>query len=189
MWQKKLYKIRCVWIGSVIINIIIIIFASNSCAASVPKEYQIKAVFLYNLANFVRWPATVFNGQEPFQICILGNDPFGEVLDYTVESQEARGQPFKVKRFSKAARLESCHIVFISQSEEDHLHNILDMLTPNPILTVSDIDDFSRKGGMIEFFKYKNKIRLSINIDILEEAKLKADANLLKLSKIIHSKD
>ena len=40
-------------------------------------EYQVKAVFLFNFAKFVEWPATAFkSANEPIRICLLGQNPF-----------------------------------------------------------------------------------------------------------------
>ena len=51
-------------------------------------EYQLKAVFLFNFAQFVEWPASAFPKPDtPLGICILGEDPFGSYLDETVRGR------------------------------------------------------------------------------------------------------
>ena len=55
------------------------------------KEYQIKAAFLFNFAQFVEWPPTAFtNADAPFCIGVLGDDPFGAALDETVQGENSR---------------------------------------------------------------------------------------------------
>ena len=46
-----------------------------------PSEYQLKAVFLYNFAKFVKWPAESFaDADSPIILGILGVDPFGAAI-------------------------------------------------------------------------------------------------------------
>src|ERR1700686_1187095 len=44
-------------------------------------EYELKAAMLYNLTQFVEWPASAYpDPQAPVLLCILGRDPFGSLL-------------------------------------------------------------------------------------------------------------
>src|SRR4051812_10850373 len=57
-----------------------------SGAASPPREYQVKAAFLYNFARFTEWPGGTFaKPKDPLTICVLGQDPFGPDLEETVK--------------------------------------------------------------------------------------------------------
>src|SRR5580698_5307341 len=48
-------------------------------------EYQVKALFLFNFAKYVEWPAAVFtNATAPITIGVLGTDPFGDSLQHAV---------------------------------------------------------------------------------------------------------
>src|SRR5882724_9097047 len=54
-----------------------------------PKEYQVKAAFLFHFAQFVAWPDSAFSRPEdPFVIGILGADPFGGYLDEVVRGEK-----------------------------------------------------------------------------------------------------
>src|SRR5690348_4279341 len=48
-----------------------------------PSEYQVKAAYLYNFGKFVSWPADATAISE-FDVCVLGTDPFGPLLDATI---------------------------------------------------------------------------------------------------------
>ncbi|EIJ41644.1 hypothetical protein BegalDRAFT_0732 [Beggiatoa alba B18LD] len=152
----------------------------------VAAEYQVKAAFLYNFANFVTWPSSAFtSNQQAFRICIFGLDPFELILDNVLENQNAKGRKIIAVRLSDINDLSNCHIVFISQSAQYQLKNLLNRLSSYAVLTVSDIPNFALEGGMIELFTVDNKIRLAINPNKLEQVGIKADANLLRLSKIV----
>src|SRR5262245_8768724 len=82
-----------------------------------PGEYSVKAAFLLNFARYTEWPATAFSSSTtPLVLCIVGDDPFGQVLD-TVEGKPVRGRPIRIERNMAAAGMRSCHIAFISDSE------------------------------------------------------------------------
>ena len=52
------------------------------------KEYQLKAAFLFNFAQFVKWPSDSFpDADAPFYIGILGDDPFGSALEETIQGE------------------------------------------------------------------------------------------------------
>ncbi|MCK5719345.1 MAG: YfiR family protein [Thiomargarita sp.] len=171
-----------------IILCLLLISSSFSVAIARPiaQEYQIKAVFLYNFANFIRWPDSVFSfDAAPFNICILGEDPFQTAIDLTVEGEQVNSHPVKIKRIANIYNIQICHILFISKSEEDYLNNILYEIKTYPILTVSDIDSFINQGGMIQFFKHRKRVRFYIAPNVLKQVALQANANLLRIAKII----
>ncbi len=174
------------WIRYVVF-ILISAMLPISQAAPAAQEYQIKAVFLFNFVNFITWPNKSFKqDSEPFRICILGDDPFGVVLDVTVEKHLVEGRTLKIIRLKDIVAGKICQILFISELEPSRQKDILKIIRSLnlPILTVGDTDDFIQSGGMIKFFSRNNKIRLGINPDALEAVGLKADANLLNLSEI-----
>jgi hypothetical protein len=152
------------------------------------KEYQIKAVFLFNFVNFISWPDSAFeNKSEPFSICVIGKDPFGIYLDFTTDGQTAKdGRGLKIKRLKdNLQEIRTCHILFVGDSEQNNLNAIFERTRELAILTVSDIDNFVKKGGMVKFFSRNNKIRLGINPEAIKAEGLIANANLLNLSQII----
>ena len=169
-----------------------VIYITASIALSVyakappPSEYQLKAVFLYNFAKFVEWPAESFaDDQSPIILGILGEDPFGDTIDQIIKGKTIKDRELTIKRFEKIEKLEACHILFISSSEEKRLEEILETLRDSSVLTVGEMKQFARSGGMINFTVRESKIRFEINVDAAERAKLKISSKLLKLAKII----
>lgn len=164
------------------------LLSGNVSYAALPiaQEYQVKAVFLYNFANFIRWPQSAFAySNAPFNICILGDDPFREELDVTVENEHVNKHVVKVQRLNNMTNVNMCQILFISQSEKSYLTDILTYLQQRPILTVSEIDNFVRQGGMIQFFKRGRRVRFAIDPKTVSEVGLYVSGNLLRIAKII----
>jgi hypothetical protein len=151
-----------------------------------PHEYQLKAVFLFNFAQFVEWPAETFaDPQAPLVIGVLGEDPFGPVLDEVVRNEIVRGRALVVQRHRRVEDALRCHILFISQSESARLEQDLAALRGRSILTVSDAEGFALRGVMIRFMHEKNRLRLRINLDAAKGAGLVVSSKLLRPAEIV----
>jgi hypothetical protein len=154
------------------------------------REYQVKAVFLFNFAQFVEWPPEAFpDVSMPLIIGVLGDDPFGKVLDETVQGESIRGRILVTRRWKRAEDVDRCHILFISPSEAPHMEQILGSLAGRHILTVSDTEDFARQGGMIRLFAENKRTRLKINLDAAKVAGLVISSKLLRPAEIISGKE
>ena len=152
----------------------------------ISREHQVKAVFLFNFAQFVQWPAAAFSGaSSPIVIGILGEDPFGAYLDETVLGEKVNNRPVEVQRYSRVEDIKTCHILFISRSEAGQLEQILVSLKDRSLLVVGDGDDFARRGGMIRLATIQNKVRLIINVDAAQVANLTISSKLLRSAEIL----
>jgi len=155
--------------------------------AARPSEYQVKAVFLFNFAQFVDWPAeAVADSQAPLTIGVLGENPFGDVLDATVRGERRGARSFVVRRYQRVEDIKICDILFISRPEGDRPEGVLADLKRRPILTVSDADGFAEHGGMIGFVTDRNRIRLKINLGVVQAAHLTISSKLLRVAEIIN---
>lgn len=154
-----------------------------------PGEYQVKAAYLYNFGKFVNWSATsVAIKDDSFAICVLGQDPFGPVLDAALAKQSIDGKSMVARRITKPQEALSCRILFIGSSEGRQLKGILAALDGAGILTVSDMPQFSQRGGMIEFTLEGNKVRFEVNLTTAEDAGLTLSSELLKVAATVRRK-
>jgi hypothetical protein len=150
------------------------------------SEAQVKAVFLFNFAQFVDWPPeAVPDSQAPLVIGILGADPFGDFLDATVRGERRGARPFAVQRYQRVEDVTRCDILFINRSAGAQPEEILARLKNRPILTVSDADRFAERGGMIRFVTDRSRIRLQINPEAAEAAHLTISSKLLRVAEVI----
>jgi uncharacterized protein DUF4154 len=156
-------------------------------AQSAPTpEYRLKAVFLFNFAQFVEWPASAFSEADaPLVIGVLGDDPFGAYLDETVRGERVNDRPLTVRRYRRVEEIGACHILFITRSEQGHLDQILDSLKGRSVLTVSDFVGFASHGGMIGFATEQNRIRLRVNLEAARAANLTISSKLLRPAQIV----
>lgn len=149
------------------------------------REYEIKAAYLFNFLKFVNWPQDSFNSPDsPFVICTLGKNPFGEHLD-TLSQKRVQGRGIVIVNHEelKPDEIIDCHILFISRERPNSVPDIIKRFHGRPVLTVSDIDEFSRQGGIIGMVQLKNNIRFHINQQALQDSGLKMSSQLLKLAR------
>lgn len=144
------------------------------------NEYSVKAALIYNIAKFVTWPASAFPAPgAPLTVCVLGADPFGSVLDETLRGRQIAGRPVTARRIAEPDA--SCHILFVASSEYKRLGVILEKMQKASVLTVSDLDGFSRNGGIVEFVTAEDRIHFVINAKAAGPS-LKLSARLLDIA-------
>ncbi len=151
------------------------------------KEVDIKAVFLFNFSRFITWPEQAFTSVDSaFNICILGQSPFGDILDKLLQNETVGDRPVVLREFEQFKQTGKCHILYVDDSKKHDLDDIFAFVRDKPILTVSDIDKFVQKGGMIGFFKHNRKIRFYIAPQTIRKANLIANSNLLRVGEIMN---
>ncbi|NVN89351.1 MAG: YfiR family protein [Desulfuromonadales bacterium] len=159
--------------------------AATECYADVKPygEYQVKAVFLLNLTSFVSWPAESFSAPaEPFRVVILGDDPFGAVLDKAIKGESVQGHPIVIERRTYREGAQPCHLLFISPSLKRKVPEILANVKNMPLLTVADQAGFCRQGGMINLIYRNGRVLIEANARAAENSGLQINSKLLRLS-------
>jgi hypothetical protein len=140
-------------------------------------EYKIKSGYLFNFTKFITWAE---ENTETFNICIVGNDPFGELID-PIEQRTAFNLPIKLFRLSTISKEQHCHIVYIGTGVNAKSAG----LDNKNMLTVGEEAAFITQGGMIAFVKRQDKIKLQINLKCLQKSGLKISAKLLEVVEIV----
>ena len=149
----------------------------------VASEYQLKADFLLKFARFIEWPTFLFSEDEPnVVLAILGEDPFGKIVDDTIAEQQAHGRKIEIRRAPRIEDLPPCHILFIGKSESERMKDILADITPHGLLIVSDVKGFEKIGGMITFHVEDRRVSFQINQHAAEQASLKVSSKMLRLA-------
>ncbi|MDQ6861010.1 MAG: YfiR family protein [Verrucomicrobiota bacterium] len=164
----------------------VLTFASAAfCAGGPPNEYALKSVFLYNFCRFIDWPDSAFaSGNDPLVIGVIGDDPFGPMLDEAVAGESFRGRSIRIEHYRSPREIGRCHLLFISASENARVNEILAAVNGRSIVTVGESPDFIARGGMIALVADRNRVRLLINPDALRAARLDASSKLLRVAEI-----
>ena len=147
-------------------------------------QLQIKAAFLYNFAKFTTWPTNALPATPgALVIGVWGADPFGPLLDRTVAGKQFGDRPIIVKRCATTADARACPLLFISAAEAARLDELLRGLAGAPVVTVSDLKDFSARGGMIEFVAEGSRIAFKINKSAADRVGVIFSSKLLRLAR------
>ena len=148
-------------------------------------EYQVKAAFLYNFAKFVEWPAGTFaSPTDPIGICIVGQNPFGSALENMVQGKKVGDRSFVVRRLPDTQQAGQCQILFIGATEWKRTRALLDAVKTPGVLTVGESDDFTILGGIISFRLDGPRVRIKVDLQTAERAKLRISSKLLSLAEI-----
>lgn len=156
--------LRSFWlIGFSLLFILTSAALPSYAARKMPREYQLKAVFLDGFTKFIVWPKSAFAKRKTrLRICVLGEHPFGRALNIAVartNKRKRKGRHLEVRYFNVVEQSRGCHVLFVSKSERYRRAAILDHLEGKPILTVSDMEGFVINGGMIQFYTRRHKVR------------------------------
>jgi hypothetical protein len=158
-------------------------FAQNDS----PSEYQVKAAFLFNFAKFVDWPSGTYPApQSPFAICVLGDDPFGPVLENTLAGKSLGTHPVVLRRTKDLAEARRCQVVFVSASESHRYAEVVEGVRGARVLLVGETEGFASAGGAVEFTLEGNHVRFAINPEAAQRAGLTLSSKLLMLARIVH---
>ena len=95
-----------------------LLFSSSLVAEDGNLEYKVKAGYLYNFTKFITWPDLK---TPSFNLCLIGQDPFGAVID-PIEAKTAFAKPIKVIRLdnaglqSKSTPIADCQILYVDSA-------------------------------------------------------------------------
>jgi len=156
--------------------------AFNANAMAQENPYSVKAAFLRNFAHYVDWPDSAFSGDaDQWRICVVGPDPFGEILDNTLQGRNENGRSFTVVRVSNIKEARNCHIAYVTYQDDELRRAVLAETRGKPILTAGDADTFLEEGGIIRF-NVRDRIGMSVNLDQARSVSLKIQTRMLEVS-------
>jgi hypothetical protein len=150
------------------------------------REDKVQAAFIYKFIQFIEWPPEIKKASNKFEIVIYGKSNMKELLQ-TFSGEKVNGRFLEIHSVEDLDNIKKSHILFISPSEISKLDEILETLKGSSVLTISRMEGFAQKGGMINFYVNEERVRFEINPDSVKNAGLKISSKLLKVSKVIRT--
>lgn len=163
------------------------------------KAAGIMAAYLRHIASFSNWPVDEIEENQPIRIGLIGADPNGVIalIRGRTESSEglaAQGRPIHVVVLERTSdgeaalsQLSSCDLLFLSSGAEDRWQQVQPLVEALPIVTVSEMDGFVNRGGMVEYFidRRSGKVRMKVNLLAMRNAGVSFSARFLALKSVI----
>jgi hypothetical protein len=155
-------------------------------AASVSREYQLKAAFLFSFTKFTEWPANSLpSPTSPIVIGVLGRNPFGGELARIVRSRTVNGHPLVVASFVTVEQARQAHVVFLPGGDPQEIARAIAVLGPLPVLTVGESAGFLKAGGVVSMAVADDRVTFGIDVAAAERASLRISAQLQKLATVV----
>jgi hypothetical protein len=150
------------------------------------RENDIKAVYLYNFAKYVSWPAAIPDG-DTFKICVLADAAFMKSLDAILSGEVVDGHRVIRAVPDSVSETRSCRILFVAKSESERAQRLVDAVRANPVLAVGDASDFLTRGGAIAFVRDGDRLRFDVNMEEARRSRLTISSRLLRVARrVLH---
>lgn len=193
--QHLKHKIIKLFIPTCICQFLLCIIAIGTVQSQNLEEYRVKAAFVYNFTKLIQWPKTAFDSEkENFKIVVFGDEYLKESFQ-TIDGKISTGRLISIqysdpKDNDYKNALADSQIVFISRHTRlEQVLRILSSIGDRPVLTIGEAKNFSRAGGIIQFFTREDQLHFEVNIKKAEAHQLKFSSRLLKLAVIVNEKE
>lgn len=139
-------------------------------------DYRVKASYLSNLLRFIDWPHDVSDSDGRLNLCICGTDSLDAF--YGLHGERVGSRLISVERISglDAPQIENCHILVISGDKAVQSVPIV-----RGLLTVSETEGFTARGGIINLLLIGGRVRFEINEETAKACGFDIDPRLSKL--------
>ncbi len=155
---------------------------SSVPAVAQPTETDVKAAFLPRFARYVTWPAPALpTGSNPFVLCVLGHNPFGNVLASAARSQSVDGRRIVVRQLDSTTGAGQCQIAYVGGSDSQSVEDMLASIRGRPILTVTDSHNGASRG-IIHFRIADGRVRFFIDQAGAQDRGISISSRLLALA-------
>lgn len=156
----------------------VLLLASGGAGAQVSSEQQLKAAYIVNFLKYVEWP----EGHRGSTICLFGRDTLGAQLA-SYEGRSIAGHEVVLRRVLSSEQMAGCQIVFVPEIEDARFGAVLRWLEGEPVLTVSDAEQFARLGGGIALFNGESRLQFDVNLNCTARAGLRPSSAMLRLAR------
>ena len=146
---------------------------------------RIKVAFTYKIIQFIEWTENT-DSNAPVILCVLADKRLDRLFT-DFEGKEINGQTVQLLFLEQPPKpSELCGILYIGNLEQARLPQILQQITPQgKILTISDIDQFAKLGGMVELKVHGRSVKMEINVSSATNVGIRISSKLLEVANIV----
>ena len=154
---------------------------ANVAFAGPAPDRTAMVAFLFKLPAFVEWPDSAFvSPTDPFRLCIVGEDPFGTLLEGSRDTQAVGKHPIVVQREKTVSPDDQCQLMYV-EGEPAFVSQCLAVESGRPVLTVTD-DAVEGDKGVVNFVVVQSQVHLQIDQQAARRNHLNVSSKLLDLA-------
>lgn len=168
-------------------RLVLILALVTSCVAGARLCAQtalaVRGAFVYNVLNFVEWPATVLPpGNTPLRVVVVAPGPQPQ-FEAALAGRSIKGHPLVVETVHDPERIDDAHVVFITADAVSLLRPVLRRIDGRAILTLTEQSLDTPVDTIVALGIKDAKLAFSVNLDLADDVGLQIAPNLLKLAK------
>jgi hypothetical protein len=162
--------------------------AARAQSPAVSIEENVKAVFLYNFAKYVTWPAVTLGERSPAEvrICVTANDGFFRLLRGAVQGETIDGKPLVPVALDGLDEARTCQILYVRDTQTADAKAWLGAVRGAQVLTVGD--GALTDETVITFVRDQNRLRFDVNRAAGSRRGLNVSSKLLRLARQVRER-
>jgi hypothetical protein len=161
---------------------VIVTMMTGAADAGPSLEWTVKGAYLFKLPPFVEWPNSAFAApSNPFNLCIVGSDPFGELLERGAAGQRIADRPVVVLRLNSASPDEHCQMMYVA-GDPQFVAQALAAVRGVPVLTITDSESDEAAKGIVNFVSRDDHVRFEIDRPAALRNQLEISSKLLSIA-------
>ncbi len=160
-----------------------LVFASSALSAQERPIHEVYSMMVFNFTKYVQWPDYSASGE--FVIGVIGNNQVFETLNTWYGGKPRGSKTYIVKKFSSAAEVTDCHVLFIDKSKSGEFENVNNKVKGKGTLVITDKNGLGEKGSAINFKTVDNKLKFELNQKAIEASNLKVSGTLSSMAILI----
>jgi hypothetical protein len=169
---------------ALLVTLALIVLTAQPATTRSPEqaiEAEVKAVFLYNFAKYVDWPAASQGSSATIRMCVTADPQFLAVLRETVRDEIINGRPLAAIGLDGLDRARECDILYVGAATTPDAAAWMNAVRGRQVLTVGDgalVD-----GLVIAFVRDQNRVRFDISRQAAAKHSLAISSRLLGLAR------
>lgn len=181
-------------VRSTLVSILLLLAAGAEAvrAADTPVDINsLRGVWLERFTRFVDWPSAhrVNQPGQPFELCVLGDGNFANLLKSLYAKQTIKGKPVRVHALDAGASQSHCDLLFLAEQPAATRDSILKQAFSQATLVISASAGYAEAGSHINLYEESGFLRFEINLDSIQQAGLTVSSHLLKIARVVRHKE
>ena len=172
-----------------ICRLLLVALASGICVPALGdgvSDEDVKLALIYKITRFVTWPNVPDRSGVPFRFC-LAEDTIFELAQNRLTGRRVRNRDIEVHLLPEDTvdLSDHCDVFYMARVKKERVSELLALASGQPVLTVSDVPEFARNGGMIGLSTRSQKVTININVAAYESSALVVSSQLLELADLV----